>query len=107
MDIGKLNGQTPHAAGSDSALRAKNKGSSGERPSSVGDGATPIARGEDFASISATGRETLAAVDSLAERARGEAGDRAEIVAAAQARLDSGALDGPEIDTAIAQRLLG
>ena len=60
----------------------------------------------DTAAISETGRETLQSVEALAERAKGGAEDRSEIVASAAARLQSGALDSGEALKGAAQRLL-
>ncbi|MCU0864389.1 MAG: hypothetical protein MUC36_11385 [Planctomycetes bacterium] len=59
----------------------------------------------DEANISKSGRETAAAVEALAERARGDGGDRAELVATALRKLMSGALDGDEAIQGAARRL--
>lgn len=61
---------------------------------------------QDRATISGDSRETLAAVSTLAERARSAGGDRDEIVATAKARLQSGALAKPEVFQAVADRVL-
>lgn len=61
---------------------------------------------KDEATISASGREAAAAIENLSARARGNDGDRDDIVAAALARLQSGALDRPEVYGATAQKLL-
>lgn len=60
----------------------------------------------DEASISAAGRETAAAVEGLAERARRSAVDRDQVVARAMQKLISGELDGTEAIGATARRLL-
>lgn len=60
----------------------------------------------DEAKISEQSRETAAAVEGLAERARGAGGDRAERIAAAKAKLLRGELDAPAALQGSAQRLL-
>ena len=62
-------------------------------------------RGSDDARISATGRETAAAVEQLAERARAQGDDREAVVEAARQKLLSGELDSPAVLSATAQRL--
>ncbi len=54
-------------------------------------------QGQDRATISDGGRDTFAAVEGLAERARHHGGDRAELVAAALAKLTSGELSSPSV----------
>jgi hypothetical protein len=61
---------------------------------------------KDEAKISASSRKTAAAVENLSERARQDGSERAEIVAAALARLQSGALDQESVYGATAQKLL-
>ncbi len=61
-------------------------------------------RGDD-AKISSTGRETAAAVEQLAERARSDDSDREALVEAAKARLLSGELDSAAVYEATARRL--
>lgn len=65
-----------------------------------------VPKGKDVATISASGREAAAAIESLSNRARGNDGDRDDIVAAALQRLQSGALDQPAVYGATAQKLL-
>ncbi len=60
----------------------------------------------DEASISPVGRATAAAIEGLAERARGDGRNREGFVAAALERLRSGELDDAKVLTATAQRLL-
>lgn len=60
----------------------------------------------DEASISAAGRETAAAIEGLAERARHSDRDREAIVAGALQKLVRGDLDSPAVVAATAQRLL-
>jgi hypothetical protein len=64
--------------------------------------------GRDEASISATGRETAAAVESLAERSRNGGGgrDRDQMVARALEKLISGELDSTDAIGVTAQRML-
>lgn len=67
----------------------------------VGDGAD-----QDRATISETGRDTLAAIENLAERARNHGGDRSEIVAAALQRLQSGELSSAAAIEETARRIV-
>jgi hypothetical protein len=60
----------------------------------------------DQASISSAGRETAAAIEGLAERARRSDGSRDALVAAATKKLAMGELDGAAVVKATAQRLL-
>jgi hypothetical protein len=60
----------------------------------------------DSATISNASRSTAAAVENLAERARNAGGDRSEVVAAAKAKLASGALSSGATLQATAQKLL-
>lgn len=60
----------------------------------------------DSATISSASRATAAAVENLAERARSAGGDRSEVVAAAKAKLASGALSSGATLQATAQKLL-
>lgn len=54
---------------------------------------------QDHATISATGRDTLAAIEGLAERARKQGSERQDLVDAARLRLDNGELtSGDAID---------
>ncbi|MFO1076352.1 MAG: hypothetical protein U1E73_01340 [Planctomycetota bacterium] len=80
----------------------------GERPARVTSQqkAPASAVVQDRATISGDSREVLAAVSTLAERARGAAGDRDEIVTAARARLESGALATPDVFLAVADRVI-
>ncbi len=66
----------------------------------------PVVKDQDHATISSGGRDTLAAVEGLAERARKQGGERHEIVEAARAKLESGALGSPDILNRTAQRIL-
>lgn len=59
----------------------------------------------DDAQISATGRETAAAVEGLADRARRDEGDREALVEAAKARLLEGKLDDPAVFAETARRI--
>lgn len=61
---------------------------------------------KDEASISRASRESAAAIATLAERARNSSSERAEIVAAAKAKLLGGELDGEAVVRATAQKLL-
>lgn len=61
---------------------------------------------QDRATISGDSRDTLAAVTTLAERARQGDGDREAIVATAKARLQSGALATPDVFLAVADRVI-
>ncbi len=81
--------------GSDPAQRADLRRSSDDAPAV-----------QDHATISAASRDTLAAVEVLAERARRQGGDRQEIVDAARAKVVAGELAAPEALTRTAQRLL-
>ena len=65
-----------------------------------------VAAGGDHATISASGRDTLAAVEGLAERARHQGSERREIVAAARARLESGQLQSPDVLDATARAIV-
>jgi len=60
----------------------------------------------DEASISSAGRETAAAIEGLAERARNSDGDRGALVARAMQKLMNGDLDGRQAASATARRLL-
>ena len=60
----------------------------------------------DQANISPTGRETAAAVEGLAERARQSDGDREARVSAAQRKLLNGDLDAADAVSATARKLL-
>lgn len=60
----------------------------------------------DDARISAAGRETAAAIEGLAERARRDDTGREALVAAAAAKLAEGRLDDPAVLAATAQRLV-
>ena len=65
------------------------------------------ARGvEDRATISSSSRDTLAAVEGLAERARAHGEDRSGKVAAAAAMVESGALISDAVLQSTAERLL-
>lgn len=59
----------------------------------------------DEASISQSGRATASAVEALAERARGDDGDRAVLVANAMRKLMSGEIDSAESIEGAARRL--
>jgi len=63
-------------------------------------------QGPDRATISDGGRDTFAAVEGLAERARHQGGDRDELVAAALAKLTSGELSSPSALAETAQRIV-
>lgn len=80
-------------------------GDRGPRTKQVRDGAVLIPV-RDEARISAGSRAAATAVDSLAERARRDDGDREAIVAQALEKLQSGALDDAGTYRATAQRLL-
>lgn len=69
------------------------------------DDAAPTVR-RDEASISSTSRDTAAAVEGLAERARRDDADREGLVTAAMRRLMNGELDGAEALQGTAKRLL-
>jgi hypothetical protein len=60
----------------------------------------------DLATISDAGRDAAAVVDNLAERARTAGGDRAEVIAAAKAKLVGGQLGSASVLGATAQKLL-
>jgi hypothetical protein len=60
---------------------------------------------KDDARISDAGRKTAAAVDRLADQARGTEGDREAKVAAARLKLQSGELDSPAAFASTAQKL--
>lgn len=60
----------------------------------------------DEAKISSAGRETAAAIEGLAERARRDGPERDAVVAEARRKLMSGELDAPSTTRATAQRLL-
>lgn len=60
----------------------------------------------DEARISASGREAAAVAEQLTERARGDDGDREQLVARAIERLRAGELDRESVYAATAQRLL-
>lgn len=97
MDIGKIHGPNPLNGGHKSAR------STAGRVEPQGQRSLE----SDVASISESGREAFASVEALTDRARGEAGDRDQIVADAKARLEAGELDDPAVYEAVAQRLLG
>ncbi len=61
---------------------------------------------KDEAKISASSRKTAAAIENLVQRARQDGGDRADVVAAALQKLQSGALDQESVYGATAQQLL-
>ena len=65
----------------------------------------PTVAVRDDARISDTGRETAAAVDALAEKARGDGQDREQTVRVAVAKLVSGELDSPEVLRETANKL--
>lgn len=69
------------------------------------DDAAPAVR-RDEARISSTSRDTAAAVEGLAERARRDDTDREALVTAAMRKLMNGELDGAEALQGTAQRLL-
>jgi len=60
----------------------------------------------DEARISASSRETAAAIEGLTARARQSDGDRAAKVAAAQQKLQSGELDTPAVHAETGKQLL-
>lgn len=60
----------------------------------------------DEATISPASRETAAAIENLAERARNVPSERSEIVAAAIAKLKSGALDSEASFAGTAKQML-
>ena len=64
-----------------------------------------LTAGADDARISSAGRETAAAVEQLAERARRDDGDRDALVAEARQKLVEGRLDTAEVFAATAKRL--
>lgn len=68
------------------------------------DDAAPSVR-RDEASISSASRETAAAVEGLAERARRDDPDREALVTAAMRKLMNGELDGAEALQGAAKRL--
>ena len=82
---------------------------SGDRPkraeSQRGSDAPSIVR--DEAKISAGSRETAAAVEALAERARKDGPDREIMITVAMTKLMGGDLDGPAVHAETAQRVLG
>ena len=61
---------------------------------------------KDEAKIRASSRKTAAAIENLVQRARQDGGDRADVVAAALQKLQSGALDQESVYGATAQQLL-
>ena len=65
-----------------------------------------VAAVQDRATISSKGRSTLAAIESLAERARQQGGDRHRIVEAAREKLASGELNSAAVFERAAGRLL-
>ncbi|MCR9244281.1 MAG: hypothetical protein NXI31_04565 [bacterium] len=65
-----------------------------------------VARDADHATISASGRDTLAAVEGLAERARQQGSERSELVEAARQKLVDGSLGTPEAIEQTARTLL-
>lgn len=96
MNVGHVKGAggiepTPNRG--DKAVKGDNAelGRSGER--------------SDEAQISSASRDTLKAVEALSQRAQGQE-DRVEKVDAARARLESGALDRPEVYEQTAKALL-
>ena len=60
---------------------------------------------KDDAQISATGRETAAAVEELAERARGDDPKRDALIKAVRQKLENGDLDDAAIFLATARNL--
>ena len=64
------------------------------------------AASRDSAQISSASRASAAAVEGLAERARGAGGDRQEIVAAARMKLLGGELDTPAAIESAARAML-
>lgn len=96
MDIRNVsNNGNVERTGSDRGKRAEGKRN---------DAAPSVVR--DEASISTTGRETAAAVEALAERARNSDGDRDAVVTAALRKLMNGELDDAEAVQGAARRLL-
>ncbi|MCA8941458.1 MAG: hypothetical protein KDB80_02765 [Planctomycetes bacterium] len=97
MDIGKIHGPNPLHGGHDRARSVKNgDAAQGKRGLEA-----------DVAHISDASRETFDAVEALSDKARGHEGDRADVVAAAKARLEAGELDGAAVYEAVARKLLG
>ncbi|MBL8736986.1 MAG: hypothetical protein JNL12_11205 [Planctomycetes bacterium] len=80
-------------------------GDRSKRTESKRDDASPSVPA-DRASISSAGRETAAAVEGLAERARADREDRGALVTAAMTKLMNGDLDGAAAIASAAQRLL-
>ncbi len=64
------------------------------------------AQAPDAATISADGRETLAAVDALTEKLKNGDQERKRAVAEAKGRLEAGKLDNLGVYRSVAQRLL-
>ena len=61
---------------------------------------------QDKATISADGRDTLAAIETFAERARKQGSEREAIVEAARAKFANGELGSPAALEGAARRLL-
>lgn len=95
MDIANVGKNGGIERGSDRAARADGKGT-------VLIPQPP----RDEARISSESRETAAAVTNLAERVRNLPSERAEVVAAAKAKLVAGQLDGDAVFGATARALL-
>ncbi len=98
MDIGKIQGlgnvgrdHTPRSKGVEGG-----RGQSGTR-----------AVGGDVANISDSGRSTFDKVQALTEKLQAAAPDRADLIADAKARLESGELDDPVVYRSVAEKLLG
>ena len=66
----------------------------------------PAVKGGDHATISTKSRDTLAAVEGLAERARKDGGARHEIVEAARVKLENGTLGSPDANSGTARQIL-
>lgn len=95
MDVGHIEGKGGVDRGAERAARREHS----RRSDSV---KGPV----DSAAISESGRETAAAIDELAAKARRDEPDREARVEAAQARLEAGELDATEVLRETARRML-
>ena len=95
MDVGHIEGKGGVDRGAERASRREHS----RRSDSV---KAPV----DSAAISESGRETAAAIDELAAKARRDEPDREARVEAAKARLEAGELDATEVLRETARRML-
>lgn len=90
-------------AGNGGVERGPNRADRAERDRAKAPSAPPA---QDTAAISPTGRETLAAIEALRERAQREPELRDERVDEVRRKLRAGEMDLPEVYRAVAEKLI-